>query len=63
MQHHAVFRQGLYCLLRLTQLSVVELHHNLETFTYESFNPIMPNGISLYYQWDQSTFVLSVVRW
>ena len=30
MQHNAAFHQGLHCLLRLKQPSVLEIHHNSE---------------------------------
>ena len=33
MQHHAIFHQGLHCLLILTQPPGTEIHHNLENST------------------------------
>ena len=33
MQHDAAFYQGLYCLLRLSESSRPEIHHNLENST------------------------------
>ena len=46
MQHNAAFHLGLHCLLRLKQLSVTNLHHNLETsicdpLNYKIGNPIL----------------------
>ena len=35
MQHNAAFHQGLHFLLRLKQPSGTEIHHYLETFTYD----------------------------
>ena len=37
MQHDAAFHQDLQCLLRLKRLSGTEIHHNLET---SSFDPL-----------------------
>ena len=41
MQHNAAFHQGLHCLLRLKQLSWMEIHNNLENSTCDSLNYTM----------------------
>ena len=45
IQHHAVFHQGLHCLLELKQPPGTEICHNLETSTCDPFKYKMGNPI------------------
>ena len=48
MQHYAAFHQGLHCLLRLKQPSETEIHHHLETSTYDTLKVKMGNPTHTY---------------
>ena len=57
---NAAFHQRLHCLLRLTQHSGTEIHHNLETLTcdpikYKMGNPILIVSINMYGKIHQNT--------